>query len=181
MLLIVATFIIVGLSYVYFSSVVESWVWSLTHHSMATYKGWPGTQYKSFSVKVPRMWRQKPGLGSDQSIELVRARLGRPLPLDSVSIRRVDSPEDVLKRWNTQLPKVVNDTLAKAGIPFHSEAFAIDIDVASRFSCIATRFETSQPIPILCASTDGRHWLVTYNHFNLTNPVELSPILRNLQ
>lgn len=127
------------------------------------------------------MWRQEPGLGAYQSIELVRARMGRHLPLDSVSIRRVDSPEHVLKGSETQFPKRVNDALAKAGIPFRYEAFAIDADLASRFSCIATRVGKLQPNYISCASTDGRGWLVAYSHFDPTNEVELSPILRNLQ
>jgi hypothetical protein len=100
--------------------------------------------------------------------------------LDSVTIRRVDSPEDVLKRWETPLPKAANETLIKAGIPFHYEAFEIDADIASRFSCIATRLGRLQRNPILCASTDGRRWLVTYSHFNPTNEIELNPILRNL-
>jgi hypothetical protein len=178
--LIAATLIVASLGYDYFASVVESWLWSLTHHSTATYKGWPGTRYESFSVKAPWMWRQEPGLGADHSIELVRARIGEPFPLDSVLIQRVDSPEDVLKRWETPLPKAANDTLAKAGIPFRYEAFVIDADVASRFSCVATRVGTSQQNPILCASTDGRRWLVTYSHFNPTDEVDLIPILRNL-
>jgi hypothetical protein len=178
-LLVAATLIVVSLGCVYFGPVVESWAWSLTHHSTATYKGWPGTRYESFSVKAPWMWRQEPGLGADQSIELVRARIGEPIPLDSVSIQRVDSPENVLKRWGEPIPSAVNETLAKAGVQFRSEGFTIDADVASRFSCIATRVGISRN-PILCASTDGRRWLVTYKHFNPATEVEISSILRNL-
>ncbi len=177
-LLMVGSVLGIALLYGFLGEVVESGVWSITHRSTATYKGWPGTKFEGFSVKAPWMWRQGPGLGSDQEIKLVRARVGSPIAPDLVLISRVDSPEDKLKHLGTP---DAEGKFAKAGIPFHAEPFPIDPDVANHFSCIATHIGKITTNPIHCASTDGRRWMVTYLHFNETNEIDLNPILRNLQ
>jgi hypothetical protein len=177
-LLVVGFVFSVILVYGFFGEVIQSCIWSITHRSTATYTGWPGTEFEGFSVKVPWMWRQKQGVGSAKAMELVRARVGSPILLDSVSIRRVDSPEDELKRLEAPSAKA---KFAAAGIQLRVEPFAVDADVASHFSCVAMNIGAISTKPISCASTDGRHWLVSYRYIDPAGEIDLNPILRHLQ
>jgi hypothetical protein len=178
LLLALGCLLVFGLVYVYLGDVIESCIWSMTHGSTATYVGWPDSEYEGFSVKVPWMWRQEPGLGSDKGIQLVRAHVGIPFAPGSVLIRRVDSPGDVLKRMEVFTPEA-RDKFAKVGIAVRVEPIPIDSDVAVRFSCISTHVTKSGWGPVHCASTDGKRWFVAYIGFGAKD--NLSAVLRNLQ
>ena len=179
-LLVTGLIVVVGLGYLWFGSVIESCLWSITHRSTATYAGWPGTKYVGFSVKVPWMWRQEPSLGSEQDIEIVHARVGA-LPLERIWIRHDASPGDARKEMES-MRRFFGDRMTKAGYPnARMDAFPLDPDLASHFTCMAMSISGSATAGMVqCGSNDGGRWLVRYSRFGARNADGLHAVLRKL-
>jgi hypothetical protein len=175
-----AILIVVSLGYVYFAPVVESWVWSLTHHSRASFKGWPGTQYESYGVKVPWMWRQEEDVpsGGLREITIVRPKLGEVAPIESIVIAKLPEGSPGLSESFTQS---LIERLAKSGLPrFSMEPFPLDADIASRYKCMRMHLAESSFSSVKCASITGGQWSVEY-FGDFTNVRDLNVVLRNLQ
>jgi len=179
-LLVAGAAVVLGVGYVCVGSVVESVVWSIAHGSVATYKGWPGTKYQGFSVKVPWMWRQEESLGSEQSVKLVRARLGGVFLFENAEIERDISVGDGLKRIQ-RTQEMLNHIKLQPGSPSLTiEDFRPDGDLADHFRCATRYFASMGTFSVECASNDGGRWFVNYENFEGTSVPSLNELLRSL-
>jgi hypothetical protein len=170
----------IGLAYEYFGSVVESCVWSLAHRSTATYRGWAGSTYEGFSVKVPWMWMQKEYPAGQATISLVRVRVGETVPLESMFISKDASPGMSLRTMES-LAQKFQETGDKTGLPdFGMRPFPIDSNIASRFSCMAPHIGKRTIYMVQCASIDKGRWSVVYFKPSIHDAADLNTVLRKL-
>jgi hypothetical protein len=139
---ILAMVVVAGITFLYIEPLLRAGLWSLEHHSAATYQG--------LSVRVPWMWRQEQTPAGWRELRLERARWGQPFALESIVISDAKSASPG--------PQTVTERLRILGEKMgHKDFRGTPMSIDPHFSCMAPHFDEVQDWQVSCLSIDN-HW-----------------------
>ena len=145
--ILLGTVLVAGVGYLYLNPILRAWLWTVRHHSTAT--------YRKLSVKVPWMWRQEETPAGQREIRLVRARWGEPASTEEILINAV-SPRPP----GTLMERLKIFTYKLGETDFRGEPLPLEPETATRYSCVVPHFDQLRDWQVSCISNDDL-WSVT--------------------
>jgi hypothetical protein len=142
--ILLATVLVTGVGYLYIEPTLRALVWTVRHHSTAT--------YQELSVKVPWMWRQEDTPAGRRQLRLVRARLGEAVEFESIVISDGKSTSPGLQTIAERLQNLATKLGQK---DFRGTPILLDSETAMRFSCMAPHFDQLRDWQVSCLSSDN--------------------------
>ncbi len=153
--------------FLYLEPALNTCVWSLTHHSTAT--------YQKISFKVPWMWRQEEVPVGQREVRLSRSRWSEPVTLESIVINE-NTPtllggQSIGQRLDTLAHRLGHGRST-------AEPFPLDAELSSKYLCVAPNLDGLENWRLWCSSKDGL-WLVAL-HGPSADVGDFLTVLRNL-